>query len=234
MPILDYLDQVEDFTINKLTPALLKGGFLEENIKENMAQKMSEYAGIDKNIFVENNLNVSYNLFWKSIKKEDGFTVGRLDSRYLGLDERAAGERPDYNAELTSWLQAFTPAINAYYKNELNYDTDLKYNMFGSVYPWNRKNNRTGKQLRQAMAQNPSLNVMIQSGLYDGATTYFNAKYVMRHIDASGRLQDRFDFKTYESGHMMYLRKADLKTANNDIREFILKSIPEDGKPIKY
>lgn len=234
MTILDYLDQVEDFTINKLTPALLKGGFLEENIKENMAQKMSEYAGIDKNIFVENNLNVSYNLFWKSIKKEDGFTVGRLDSRYLGLDERAAGERPDYNAELTSWLQAFTPAINAYYKNELNYDTDLKYNMFGSVYPWNRKNNRTGKQLRQAMAQNPSLNVMIQSGLYDGATTYFNAKYVMRHIDASGRLQDRFDFKTYESGHMMYLRKADLKTANNDIREFILKSIPEDGKPIKY
>lgn len=48
MPILDYLDQVEDFTINKLTPALLKGGFLEENIKENIAQKMSEYAGIDK------------------------------------------------------------------------------------------------------------------------------------------------------------------------------------------
>lgn len=234
MPVLDYLKTVEDFTINQLTPALLKGGFLENRKKTNLAQQMSEYSGIDQEIYTDNNLAVSYNLFWKSLKKEDGFTIGRLDSRYLGLDERAAGERPDYNAELTSWLQAFTPAINAYYKDELNYDTDLKYNMFGNVYPWDRTNNNTGKQLRQAMAQNPSLNVMIQSGLFDGATTYFNAKYVMRHIDASGRLKDRFNFKTYESGHMMYLRKEDLETANNDIRDFISKSIPEDGKPIKY
>ena len=36
----------------------------------------------------------------------------RLDSRYLGVDRKAAGERYDYPPELTSWNHAFAPAIN--------------------------------------------------------------------------------------------------------------------------
>ena len=42
-----------------------------------------------------------------------------------------AGDSPDFNAELTSWLHSFTPAINHYLRTELNYKTDVKYNMFG-------------------------------------------------------------------------------------------------------
>jgi len=75
------------------------------------------------------------------------------------------------------------------------------------------------------MAQNPYLNVLFQSGYYDGATTYFNAKYTMWQIDPSGKMKDRLDFKGYRSGHMMYLRRADLETANEDLRAFITKLI---------
>jgi carboxypeptidase C (cathepsin A) len=57
----------------------------------------------------------------------------------------------------------------------LNYKTDLKYNMFGSVYPWDNTGDKTGENLRAAMAQNPYLNVLVQSGYYDGACDYFNA-----------------------------------------------------------
>ena len=233
-PILEMLDEVEDFTIQKLIPALSMGGFLDENKKKSIVEKMSYYSSIDEKVFLQNNLEVPFNTFWKTLKIDDGFTVGRLDSRYLGLDAKEAGTRPDYNSELTSWLQSFTPAINHYLKNELNFKTDLKYNMFGSVYPWDRSGDNTGKQLRQAMAQNPSMHVMIQAGLFDGATTYFNAKYTMRHLDQSGKMKDRLHFKTYESGHMMYLRKEDLKNANDDIREFIKLSLPKDNEPIKY
>jgi len=225
---------VEEFTIQDLIPALSKGGFLEEDRKQEIVEKMSYYSSIDEKVFLQNNLEVPFNTFWKKLKIDDGYTVGRLDSRYLGLDEKEAGTRPDYNSELTSWLQSFTPAINHYLKSELNYKTDLKYNMFGSVYPWDRTRNTSGKQLRQAMAQNPSMEVMIQTGLFDGATTYFNAKYTMWHIDESGKMKDRLHFKTYESGHMMYLRQEDLKTANDDIRAFIKNSLPKDGEPIKY
>jgi carboxypeptidase C (cathepsin A) len=88
--------------------------------------------------------------------------------------------------------------------------------------------------LRMAMAQNPYLKVMVQSGYYDGATTYFNAKYTMWHLDPSGKFQDRLRFEGYRSGHMMYLRQEDLATANQHIREFIRSSLPAPGEPARY
>ena len=53
-------------------------------------------------------------------------------------------------------------------------------------------------------------------------------------MDPSGKLAPRMSFKAYKSGHMMYLRKEDLIQANEDIRQFILSTIPEDGQPAKY
>ena len=105
--------------------------------------------------------------------------------------------------------------------------------MFGPVRPWNNDNANTRDDLRQAMAQNPYLKVLVQSGYYDGATTYFNAKYTMWQVDPSGRMKDRFTFKGYRSGHMMYLRREDLKNANDDIREFIKNSL-SNGESAKY
>ncbi len=105
--------------------------------------------------------------------------------------------------------------------------------MFGPVRPWNSQNDQTRENLRQAMAQNPYLHVMTQSGYYDGATTYFAAKFSQWQMDPSGKLRDRFSFKGYRSGHMMYLRREDLQKANEDIRLF-LKSTSPKGESARY
>ena len=232
--LTEMLPEVENFTINELLPAISKGGFLEETKRKEIAAKMSRYSGISEKVILQNNLDVSTNLFWKELLRDKGLTVGRLDSRYRGLDKQDAGDSPDYNSELTSWLHSFTPAINIYMHNYLNYKTDLKYNMFGSVYPWDRTNDHTAENLRQAMAQNPYLHVMVQSGYYDGACDYFNAKYNLWQMDPSGKLKDRMTWKGYRSGHMMYLRREDLATGNDDIRNFIKQSLPKPGQAAKY
>jgi carboxypeptidase C (cathepsin A) len=230
----ELLPEVEVFTINELLPAMAKGGFLDPATREEMAEKMAYYSGLSAKTYLQHNLDVDYAYFWKDLLREEGYTVGRLDSRYKGMDRMDGGTRPDFNSELTSWLHSFTPAINYYFKNVLGYHTDVKYNMFGPVRPWDRSGDNTGENLRQAMAQNPYLKVMVQSGYYDGATTYFNAKYTMWHMDPSGRLKDRLRFEGYRSGHMMYLRRDDLQEANEHIREFIESTIPGEGVPAKY
>ena len=230
----ELLPEVEEYTINTLTPALVRGGYLPEAEKKAVAKKMAYYSGLSEKSILQNNLDVSTAYFWKDLLREKGLTIGRLDSRYLGIDASEAGVRPDYNAELTSWLHSFTPAINYYLQEELKFKTDIKYNMFGPVRPWDRSNNNTGSDLRLAMAENPNLHVMIQSGYFDGATTYYNGKYTMWHIDPSGRMKDRLSFKGYRSGHMMYLRAEDLVKANDDIRDFIQNSSMPKGAPIKY
>ena len=232
--LTDILPEVESFTINELLPALSMGGSLDENKKTEIAKKIAHYSGLSEKVILQNNLDVPYSYFWKELLREEGFTIGRLDSRYKGIDKKDAGDRPDFNAELTSWLHSFTPAINSYVRNELNYKTDMKYNMFGSVYPWDRTNDQTGENLRQAMAQNPYLHLMVQSGYYDGACDYFNAKYNMWQMDPSGKLKERMSWKGYRSGHMMYLRKEDLAKGNEDIRTFIKESLPKTGQAAKY
>jgi len=232
--LLEILPESEGYALNQLMPALAKGGSLSLEEKKEVAQKMSYYSGLSGKSILAHNLIVPTRFFWKELLRDtSGKTIGRLDSRYLGIDKMLAGTSPDYNSELTSWLHSFTPAINYYIREHLNFKTDIKYNMFGDVHPWDRRDNNTREDLRKAMAENPYLNVLFQSGYYDGATTYFNAKYTMWQMDPSGALQDRISFKGYRSGHMMYLRKEDLQSANQDLRDFIEKSSPK-GKAAKY
>ncbi|NBT16905.1 MAG: carboxypeptidase, partial [Chitinophagia bacterium] len=185
------LPEVEKFTVDELIPAITKGGFLDDAKRKEIAARVSKYIGIPEKVVLQNNLDIAPSLFWKELLRDKGFTVGRLDSRYKGIDRRDGGEQPDFNAELISWEHSFTPAINMYLREELKYKTDLKYYVFGPVNPWDRTGDKTGENLRQAMAENPYLHVLIQSGYYDGACDYFNAKYSMWQMDPSGKLKDR-------------------------------------------
>ncbi|MEM1096441.1 MAG: carboxypeptidase [Bacteroidota bacterium] len=232
--LTDILPEAEAFSIDTYLPALAKGGSMVGEERQAMAEQVARYSGLSPQVVLDYNLAVPVSAYWKELLRDEGFTIGRLDSRYKGIDKMNAGTRYDYPAELTSWNHAFAPAINHYLRDELGFTTDLQYNLFGPVSPWNRDNDNTGEQLRQAMAQNPFLKVLVQSGYYDGATDYFTAKYVMWQMDPSGRLQDRMRFEGYRSGHMMYLRAEDLVTSNEHIREFIRDSIPAPGTPAKY
>jgi carboxypeptidase C (cathepsin A) len=228
----EILPEVEEFALNEYAPALARGGFLSEADRREMARRVAGYAGVSAT-FVDNlNLQIPITHWRKELLRDQRLTVGRLDSRYQGVDADAGGISYDYDPAMSSWNHSFTPAMKSYLKGTLQYETDLEYvTIGGNVGPWDRSDDTTGEDLRRAMAENPFLKTMTQSGYYDGATDYFSAKILMWQMDRSGQLQDRFRFRTYRSGHMMYLRDEDLATSNQDIRDFIAWSIPADGVP---
>ncbi|MFT7485876.1 MAG: carboxypeptidase C (cathepsin A), partial [Candidatus Paceibacteria bacterium] len=229
----ELLPQVEAFTMDQLLPALARGGSLLDADRDRLTKRYARYSGLDEGVVRQYNMAVPTSFYWKELLREEGLTVGRLDSRYRGMDRAASGTSPDFDPALSSWNHAFAPAINHYLRDVLGYDSDLQYWLFGSVHPWNRDGDRTGRTLQRAMAQNPYLHVMVQSGYYDGGTDYFNAKYTMWNMDPAGRFQNRMSWKGYRSGHMMYLRRPDLKQANDDIREFILRTMPGPNQPAR-
>ena len=249
----ELLPEVEEFTIQDLIPVLAQGGFIDPALRAATADKMAAYSGMSAEVILQHNLAVPPNFFWKELLRGDGFTVGRLDSRYKGIDTQDAGAKqtviflvleislrkqivyqdrpgtdvqkaettlfccahkrtgvsPDYNAEMAAWNHEFAPAMNQYVRSTLGFKTDLQYNLFGPVHPWDSvgdtyREDTGGAKLRRAMAQNPYMHVLTQSGYYDGACDYFNAKYSMWNMDPSGKLKDRMDWKGYRSGHMMY------------------------------
>ncbi|GIV57867.1 MAG: carboxypeptidase [Rhodothermaceae bacterium] len=234
MDLEDVLPLAERFTVEEYLPALAYGGFLDADRKQRLAEEVARFSGLSVDFVLDYNVAVPASAFWKELLRDEGFTIGRLDSRYRGIDRTDGGERYDYPPELTSWNHAFTPAINHYLREELGFKTDLQYNIFGPVSPWNREGDDTGENLRQAMAQNPFLRVLFQVGYYDGATDYFSAKYTMWNLDPSGKLRDRLAFRAYRSGHMMYLREEDLAASNDHLRRFILDATAAARQPAKY
>jgi carboxypeptidase C (cathepsin A) len=187
-----------------------------------MAAQVGRYAGLDQEYLLSANLRIDTRRFWKELLRDQRLTVGRLDSRYVGVDRDAAGETPEYDPAIADWNGPFGNAVNLYLRQELGYDPDLKYNIWGPVRPWTRDPGvSVGEMLREAMRDNPYLKVMVQGGYFDAATDYFSAAYTISHIQPGGEFRDRFRFAWYESGHMMYLRQEDLEGANQDLRDFI-------------
>ncbi len=226
------LPEVERFAVDRLMPAIARGGSLDGKTRDELVAIYARYSGLRPEVVKSHHFDIPQPFFWKELLRDRGFTIGRLDSRYRGLDREDAGESPDFDPALSSWNHAFAPAINHYLRSVLHYETDLQYWLFGPV-SWGLQGDRTGSALQGAMAANPYLHVMVQSGYFDGATDYFSAKYTMWNMDPAGRFQERMTWRGYRSGHMMYLRQEDLAAATDDIREFIRRSTPKAGEPAK-
>ena len=224
----EVLDEAEAFALGEYTQALARGGWLKEAEKDELAAKMSRLTGLSVEYLKGTNFRIDTGRFRKELLRSRGLTVGRLDSRYTGTDRDSAGETYEFDPAMAHWNGPFTGAVNRYFKEELNIETDLPYNIFGNVRPWKGRDDvNVGEMLRRAMNENPYLKVLILEGYYDAACDYFGAQHTMSHLDLTGKLKDRISFAFYESGHMMYIHLPSLEKAKQDLVRFIRSACPE-------
>jgi carboxypeptidase C (cathepsin A) len=225
-PLKVVLDESEQYALGGYLDALTKGDALTAAERDSVAAQVGRYAGLSKTYVMQNHLRVDRARFRKELLRSRGLTVGRLDSRYTGIDRDAGGATNEYDPAMEAWNGPFAAVINDYFRDELKWETDQKYNVWGDVRPWRRDPaTNTGEMLRAAMTQNPFLRVLVLAAYYDAATDYFTAEYVMSHLDPGGSIKDRISFAFYESGHMMYVRKSDLAKAKKDVADFVRQSL---------
>ncbi len=221
-PLRELLDEAEAFAMTDYLTALAKGGYVPEAEKTEIVRKVSRYTGLSEEYIRNCNLRVERSRFRKELLRDQGRTVGRLDSRYTGIDRDAAGERNEYDPALADWEAAFASNINHYLRTELGYKTDLAYEIWGDVRPWQTdRSMHIGDMLRGAMTKNRYLEVFIAEGYYDAACDYLTAQYVFSHLDLNGEMKDRIHFGFYESGHMMYCHKPSIVKLKADLTQFI-------------
>lgn len=225
------LSQVQQFAINDYTLALMKGKNLTSQEQENIAEKLSRYTGLSKEYIQRSNLRVPIFRFTKELMRSERKTVGRLDSRYTGIDRDAAGETFEYDPSLAAITGPYTATLNDYVRSELKYESELPYEILTDrVRPWNYGNDNQNRYLnvaeflRAAMNQNPSLKVHVANGFYDLATPYFATRYTFDHLGLEPDLQNNVTMSYYEAGHMMYIHKPSLIQLKEKLANF-LKSV---------
>ncbi len=215
------LAQAERWASNEYLTALAKGDRLSAAEADQVASQLAKFTGLSKDFVVRSNLRISQGRFCKELLRDQSRTVGRFDGRYKGVDRDEAGSGSEYDPSYAVVLGPFTAALNSYVRGELNYESDLKYEILtGKVHPWDlgaeNRYAEVADGLRRAMTANPKLRVLVCNGYYDLATPYAASDETFSHLGLEEADRVRVHTERYNAGHMMYLRKQDRDKLHTD------------------
>jgi len=217
------LRQAEAFASGSYAPALARGSALPVAERNRIAQVYARLTGLGEDFVLRSDLRVSMGRFGKELLRSKRRTVGRLDSRVVGIDRDSAGSRSEYDPAMWVVKGAFSAAFLAYVGGELGYRSDLTYETLGSVGRWKVPEGRyvnVAGSLRGAMTRNPHLKLLVACGHFDLATPFYAADYTLRHLGLDETLQSHVRLRTYEAGHMMYVNAPSRKKLATDAAEF--------------
>ncbi len=230
--LLMTLAEVEAFAMSSYTLAMMKGDSLSGSEREEIAERLVRYTGLSRQYIEQTNLRINIYRFVKELLRDQRRTVGRLDSRFTGIDRDAAGEAYEYDPSYALIQGAYTATLNDYVRAELGFESDLPYEILTSrVRPWRFDEHQNeyvnvAETLRAAMSKNPSLKVFVANGYYDLATPYLATRYTFDHMELDASLRNNLTMKHYEAGHMMYIHEESLAALKQDLAAFIAAAVP--------
>ncbi len=212
--------------------ALASGDALEPKKRDQIATQLARFTGLSKRFVLDSNLRINIFNFTKELLRDQHKTIGRLDSRFTGLDLNWTTTSIEHDPSYTAILGPFTATLNAYIRQELEYKNDLNYEILTSrVQPWsyarfeNRYTNVAGR-LASAMSRNQDLKVLVCSGYFDLATPYFAMEHTVSHMGLDPSIAGNISTVYYNAGHMMYIRHQDLVKFKADVARFYSASNP--------
>jgi carboxypeptidase C (cathepsin A) len=227
------LAEVEAFAMGDYASALLQGGDLKDEDRLMISRRLARYTGLSEDYIDRANLRIEIYRFTKELLRHAKRTVGRLDSRFKGIDRDAAGERFEFDPSMNNITGPFTAAFNDYIRGELNFESDLPYEVLTErVFPWSyaefeNEYVNVAEILRKSMTSNPYLKVYVANGYYDLATPYLATQYTFTHLGLDKSLQGNFRMGYFEAGHMMYIHIPSILRLREELIDFIHWALPQ-------
>lgn len=230
-----FVDQVRDFTENSYAPALFKGNRISPQEKSAIAQELESLTGVEAAIWERADLKLQAGEFFQELLRDEQNTVGRLDSRYKGinLDPLSMDSFTDPQSDAIS--PAYTMGFLDYFHGQLgvskewNYATSA-YSKEGFKWDWKHEGNNfwgadaavtTLPDMTEVLSRDPNVKVLIMNGYYDLATVFYGVEHSISHIDLPQSALDRIIMTYYEAGHMMYTDLPSAQKFRDDLKEFI-------------
>jgi carboxypeptidase C (cathepsin A) len=223
------LAEAEEFALGDYARALHRGDDLSADEERQIAQRLARLTGLDVEFVLDVNLRPQIWRFVKELRRDEGVTVGRLDSRFEGHDREDAGDAYEFDPSYAAIQGPYTAMLNAYVRDELGFETTIDYEILGGrIRGWSNPEGRyvnVAEELRRAMTQNEALRVHVANGYYDLATPYFATAYTFDHLFLPEHLRGNVSMSYYRSGHMMYIRLEDAETLKEELAKFVEESV---------
>jgi carboxypeptidase C (cathepsin A) len=204
---------VERYAHSEFLADLLKGE-ADAEATNRTADKVSTLTGIDQAVSRRLAGRFEAKEFRREFDRKNGKVTGRYDASVMGFDSY-----PDssfYHFGDPSAEPLFAPLTSAAVDlttRKLNWRPDGSYNLFSAAadkgWDWGRGLDppESISQLRQILALDPKLKLLVAHGLFDLATPYFGSKIQLDQLPAYAT-PDRVKLVVYPGGHMFYSRDA--------------------------
>ena len=96
-PLREFLTRSSASPPPSIRTCLAKGDSLTPAERQQLADRLSRYTGLDPKYLDNTDLRIEIQRFCKELLRDEKRTVGRLDSRFKGMDLLAATDRPDFD-----------------------------------------------------------------------------------------------------------------------------------------
>lgn len=229
-PLREVLAEVEQWASTTYVTALFKGDALVGEERDAIRRDLARYSGLSEEFVEQINLRIQIHRFCKELLRDEKRTVGRLDSRYIGIDSTANGELPEYDPSNSAIRPPFTSTINRYLRFDLGYENDDEYRILnGLKWEWGSARDgypSTSEGMRSAFSKNEHMKIYVALGYYDLATPYYAAQFTLNHLGLDPSQRDRIVTGDYEVGHMVYVHMDGLRKMKADFDAFIEDTLP--------
>ncbi len=227
------LAEAQAFALGDYALALLRGSELPADSRSEIIAQLARLTGLSADYIDRTDLRIEIMRFTKELLRDRRRTVGRLDSRFTGLDRDSAGEHFEHDPSMSAIIGPYGAALNDYVRRELGFESDLPYEILsgkvGENWSYAEHENRyvnVADTLRKAINMNPHLKVFIANGYYDLATPYFATEYTVNHLGLDPSLWANITMAYYEAGHMMYIHLPSLVQLKADLAAFVRSATP--------
>ncbi len=232
LPLADFVAEVEQFAATEYTLALQEGTDLSPERFAAMADRLAAYTGLSVDYITRYNLRIEILRFCKELLRDEARTIGRIDARFKGVDRFTDGEAFEADPSIDAVLGTYTSALNDYVRRELDYDSELPYEVINEKVwqNWDYEDFKNAyvdvsETLREVMSRNRFMKVFVANGYLDLATPHFATEYTVSHMGLDPEVRPNLTMAYYEAGHMMYVHQPSLAALAADLRAFIASAV---------
>jgi carboxypeptidase C (cathepsin A) len=201
------LADVEAYAAGPYVVDLLKGES-DPHVLDRISAKVAGFIGLDPAFVRRLAGRVDASTFQRERNRAAGRVASSYDSLVTGYDPNPHSETSHYADPVLDALKApLASAMSDIYANELNWFVDARYEILNEnvsrKWDWGDGHAEVISDLKQDLALDPNLRVLIAHGLTDEVTPYFASQLLIDQIPPMGD-PSRLRLTVYGGGHMVY------------------------------
>ncbi|AWM08304.1 S10 family peptidase [Bradyrhizobium symbiodeficiens] len=219
------LADVEAYARGEFLTDLVKGE-ADKEATNRLADKVAALTGIDQAVSRRLAGRFDVGEFRREFDRKNGKITGRYDASVRGFDPYPDSSSSRFGDPSGDALQApLTSAAVDVLTRKLNWRPDGSYEVLnGAVeghWDFGRGINppQSVSDLRQILATDAKLNVLVGHGLFDLATPYFGTKRVLDQMPAFAT--QRVKLVVYPGGHMFYSQGGSRQAFRSEVEALI-------------